>query len=257
MSFKCIDLSLTFSSQYSIEALDGVNFSVTQGEFVCIVGPSGCGKTTLLKLIAGLLVPSAGQVVFQELPDATRQQTAMVFQNQGLFPWMTVLENVAFGLEMRGMPPKERQQLAMEFINRVGLGNFLKAYPHELSGGMRQRAAIMRAFLSDPQVLLMDEPFAALDAQTRTLMQEELLDTWRINPKTVVYITHDIAEAILLGDRILVMSGRPGMIRADIEVTLPRPRTLSLRKHPDFENIYQQIWQLIETEVREGLRRGA
>lgn len=256
MSFKCIDLSLTFSSQYSIEALDGVNFSVTQGEFVCIVGPSGCGKTTLLKLIAGLLDPSAGQVVFQELTDATRQQTAMVFQNQGLFPWMTVLENVAFGLEMRGMSQKERQQLALEFINRIGLGGFSMVYPHELSGGMRQRAAIMRAFLSDPQVLLMDEPFAALDAQTRILMQEELLDTWRINPKTVIYITHDIEEAILLGDRILVMSGRPGSIRADIRVTLPRPRTLSFRKHPDFECIHQQVWQLIETEVREGLRLG-
>ena len=197
MHFECVDLSLTFSSSRSVEALGGVTFSVKRNEFVCIVGPSGCGKTTLLRLIAGLLTPSNGQVIFSETTDLGRPQTAMVFQNQGLFPWMNVVDNVAFGLEMQGMQVKERQSRAAELISRVGLGNFIHAYPHELSGGMRQRVAIMRAFLTDPQVLLMDEPFGALDSQTRVLMQEELLDTWRSNLKTVVYVTHDIEEAIL------------------------------------------------------------
>jgi NitT/TauT family transport system ATP-binding protein len=178
----------------------------------------------------------------------------MVFQHQGLFPWMTVLENVAFGLEVRGLSREDRHQRAMAFIARVGLAEFANSYPHQLSGGMRQRAAIMRAFLADPEVLLMDEPFASLDAQTRIIMREELLDTWRENPKTVIYITHDIEEAILLGDRILVMSGRPGTIRADIAVTLPRPRSFSLRQLPAFDAIHQQVWHLIENEVRQSLR---
>lgn len=254
MSFECINVSQTYSSKTAVEALEGVTFSVAQNEFVCIVGPSGCGKTTLLKLIAGLLQPSQGRIIFPEEADISRPRTAMVFQSQGLFPWMSVLENVAFGLEMRGMPQKERNARASDFVKRVGLGNFLYAYPHQLSGGMRQRVAILRAFLSDPQILLMDEPFGALDAQTRILMQQELLNTWRENPKTVVYITHDIEEAILLGDRILVMSGRPGTIRADMPVMLPRPRSLDTRVNPEFEHLHRQIWDLIEMEVRRGLR---
>ena len=254
MSFKCVDLSLTFSSQRSVEALDRVTFSVEKGEFVCIVGPSGCGKTSLLKIIAGLLSPSSGRVIFTQEEEQDRPQTAMVFQNQGLFPWMTVLQNVAFGLEMRRVPKHVRTQKAFELLERVGLGDFSKAYPHELSGGMRQRTALSRAFLSDPQVLLMDEPFAALDAQTRFLMQQELLDTWRANPKTVIYITHDIEESIFLGSRILVMSGRPGTIRADISVPLQRPRSKSFRKTAEFDLIYQQVWDLIESEVRQSLR---
>lgn len=253
MSFECINLSLTFSSQRSVEALDDVTFSVRAGEFVCIVGPSGCGKTSLLKLIAGLLEPTAGQVAFSEPRAVDRSRTAMVFQNQGLFPWMNILDNVAFGLEMKGVSKPERHAKAYELIERVGLGDFSKAYPRELSGGMRQRAAIMRAFLTDPQVLLMDEPFGALDAQTRIIMQEELLSTWRENPKTVIYITHDIEEAIYLGNRILVMSGRPGTIRGDISVPFPRPRTQALRSLPEFDRIYQQIWDLIELEVRQSL----
>jgi NitT/TauT family transport system ATP-binding protein len=254
MSFKCVDLSLTFTSLGLIEALDKVNISVSQGEFVCIVGPSGCGKTTLLKLIAGLLVPSRGRIEFSGQQEIGRPRTAMVFQNQGLFPWMTVLENVAFGLEMRGVSKNERSKKATELINRVGLGDFSKAYPFQLSGGMRQRTAIMRAFLSDPQVLLMDEPFAALDAQTRFLMQEELLDTWLSNPKTVIYVTHDIEEAIYLGDRVLVMSGRPGTIQADIPIIHPRPRLHSFRKSEEFDLIQQRIWELIKVEVKQSLR---
>jgi NitT/TauT family transport system ATP-binding protein len=253
MSFKCVDLSLTYTSIGMIEALDNVNLSVKKGEFVCIVGPSGCGKTTLLKLIAGLLEPSRGRVEFSEKQDIGRQRTAMVFQNQGLFPWMTVIENVAIGLEMRGVSKNERSKKALDLINRVGLGEFSNAYPFQLSGGMRQRTAIMRAFLTDPQVLLMDEPFASLDAQTRYLMQEELLDTWLNNPKTVIYVTHDIEEAIYLGDRILVMSGRPGTIQADIAITHSRPRLHTFRKSEEFDSIQQHIWELIEAEVRQSL----
>jgi ABC-type nitrate/sulfonate/bicarbonate transport system ATPase subunit len=177
----------------------------------------------------------------------------MVFQNQGLFPWMTVIENVAIGLEMRGVSKNERSKKALDLINRVGLGEFSNAYPFQLSGGMRQRTAIMRAFLTDPQVLLMDEPFASLDAQTRYLMQEELLDTWLNNPKTVIYVTHDIEEAIYLGDRILVMSGRPGTIQADIAITHSRPRLHTFRKSEEFDSIQQHIWELIEAEVRQSL----
>ncbi len=253
MSFECIDLSYSFSAQTPVAALDGVNFSVARQEFVCIVGPSGCGKTTLLKLVAGLLRPVRGQVQFRLPPDPSRPQNAMVFQHQGLFPWMTVLENVAFGLEMRAIARAEWHARASEYISRVGLGDFMNAYPHQLSGGMRQRVAILRAFLTDPQILLMDEPFGALDAQTRILMQQELLNTWRENPKTVVYVTHDIEEAILLGDRILVMSGRPGTIRADIPVRIPRPRDLTMRVNVEFERIRNQVWSIIEMEVRREL----
>ena len=255
MIFACNDLSLVFSNPRTTEALANVSFTVEQNEFVCIVGPSGCGKTTLLRIIAGLLPPSRGEIVFSGNDDCQRPATAMVFQQQGLFPWMTVVDNVAFGLETRGVPKKERTTLAADFLSRVGLSEFLTAFPYELSGGMRQRVAILRAFLTDPHVLLMDEPFGALDAQTRILMQQELLTTWRDNPKTVIYITHDIEEAILLGDRILVMSGRPGTIQADIPIDLPRPRTLSFRQHPQFDAIYQQVWQIIESEVREGITR--
>ena len=239
-----------------MRVLEGVSFSVKQNDFVCIVGPSGCGKTTLLRLIAGLIKPSQGSIRFTHPQEGRRPQTAMVFQHQGLFPWMTVLDNVAFGLEMQGMARASRQTQASEFVSRVGLGDFLHAYPHQLSGGMRQRVAILRAFLSNPQILLMDEPFGALDAQTRILMQQELLNTWRENPKTVIYITHDIEEAILLGDRVLVMSGRPGKISEDIAIDLPRPRTLELRANPRFEKLHRLIWDSIELEVRSGLRLG-
>jgi NitT/TauT family transport system ATP-binding protein len=254
MSIEFINLSQTFSSKTSVEALEGVSFSVKQNEFICIVGPSGCGKTTLLRLIAGLLKPSQGRIKFSHSPEPLRPQTAMVFQHQGLFPWMTVLENVAFGLEMQGIPKAERHTRASEFVSRVGLGDFLHSYPHQLSGGMRQRVAILRAFLSNPQILLMDEPFGALDAQTRILMQQELLNTWLENPKTVVYITHDIEEAILLGDRVLVMSGRPGKIIEDLPISLPRPRNLETRTNVEFEHLHRKIWDSIESEVRRGLR---
>jgi NitT/TauT family transport system ATP-binding protein len=233
--------------------LQAVDFLVNEEEFVCIVGPSGCGKTTLLRIIAGLIQPTSGQIVYFEQPCNGQLHSAMVFQEQGLFPWMTVQDNVAFGLETQGAHRNERRRMARDFLIKVGLAAFVNNYPHELSGGMRQRVAILRAFLANPQILLMDEPFGSLDSQTRLVMQEELLRIWKDHRKTVVYVTHDIEEAILLGDRVLVMSGRPGHIRQEIEIPLERPRHMANRDHPEVAEIRWQIWSMLEDEVRKEL----
>lgn len=255
MGFHCNQISKKFTGlQAEIIALDGVDLSVGEREFVCIVGPSGCGKTTLLRIIAGLLHPTTGQVTFSDHHLEGRPRCAMVFQDQGLFPWMTVLDNVAFGLEMQKVSRADRTAQAGIFLERVGLGEFLKSFPHELSGGMRQRVAILRAFLTNPDILLMDEPFGALDSQTRLLMQEELLRIWKDHQKTVVYITHDIEEAILLGDRVVVMTGRPGRIRADLPIDLPRPRDLKDSNRPQVVDTHWKIWKMIEDDVRNDLR---
>ncbi|MCO6453572.1 MAG: ABC transporter ATP-binding protein [Caldilineales bacterium] len=221
--------------------------------FICIVGPSGCGKSTLLRLIAGLTSPTIGSIDFDDVTPGDRLRSGMVFQEQGLFPWLTIIDNVAFGLEAQGINQRERHQRAMAFLQKVGLEGFSHNYPHQLSGGMRQRAAIARAFLADPDILLMDEPLAALDAQTRLILQEELLNIWKEQRKTVVYVTHDIEEAILLGDRVLVMTGRPGRIRADITIPLERPRTLAASDEPRVKEIKWSIWRMLEDEVRRGL----
>ena len=255
MSFHCIQVSKIFSTRNGdVVALQAVDFLVDEEEFVCIVGPSGCGKTTLLKIIAGLVQPTSGQIVYSTEPSNGRPRSAMVFQEQGLFPWMTVQDNVAFGLEMQGVERHNRRQQAQDFLCKVGLSAFLHSYPHELSGGMSQRVAILRAFLANPQILLMDEPFGSLDSQTRLVMQEELLRIWREHRKTVIYVTHDIEEAILLGDRVLVMSGRPGKILEDISISLERPRHLVYRDHPDVAETRWQIWKMLEDEVRKELR---
>jgi ABC-type nitrate/sulfonate/bicarbonate transport system ATPase subunit len=254
MGFQCRALSKTFTSRNGeCIALQAVDFRVNEEEFVCIVGPSGCGKTTLLKIIAGLVQPTSGQIIYSEQPLNGQLHSAMVFQEQGLFPWMTVQDNVAFGLETQGAPRQQRRQMAQDFLTKVGLAAFVNNYPHELSGGMRQRVAILRAFLANPQILLMDEPFGALDSQTRLVMQEELLRIWKDHRKTVVYVTHDIEEAILLGDRVLVMSGRPGRIRQDIQIPFERPRHLANRDHPEVAEIRWQIWSMLEDEVRKEL----
>jgi NitT/TauT family transport system ATP-binding protein len=254
MGFQCKALSKTFISRNGeCIALQAVDILVNEEEFVCIVGPSGCGKTTLLKIIAGLIQPTSGQIIYSEQPRNGQLHSAMVFQEQGLFPWMTVQDNVAFGLETQGAQRSQRRQLARDFLTKVGLAAFVNNYPHELSGGMRQRVAILRAFLANPQILLMDEPFGALDSQTRLVMQEELLRIWKDHRKTVVYVTHDIEEAILLGDRVLVMSGRPGRIRQDIQIPLERPRHLANRDHPEVAEIRWQIWNMLEDEVRREL----
>jgi len=245
----------TFQTRTSdVRALEEVSFSVDPGEFMCIVGPSGCGKSTLLKVLAGLIEPSSGQLRFGN-GDANHQpHTALVFQEHGLFPWLTVLDNVAFGLEAQGVAKQKRQHKAFEFLEQVGLADFASNYPHELSVGMRQRAAIARAVLVNPQLLLMDEPFSALDAQSKLVLQEELLRLWSDRQQTVIYVTHDIEEAVLLGDRVLVMSGRPGRIREEFRVPLNRPRDLQDREQADVREISWHIWKVIEGQVRQNLR---
>lgn len=255
MGFRCNQIRKIFPFPGGeLVAMDSMNLTVGEQEFVCIVGPSGCGKTTLLKIIAGLIKPTSGYVEFDPSPKDGTPTINMVFQDQGLFPWMTVIDNVSFGLEMQGINKAQRTLLAGDFLQRMGLGEFLYSYPHALSGGMRQRVAILRAFLTNPQILLMDEPFGSLDAQIRLLMEEELLRIWKDHRKTIVYITHDIEEAILLGDRVVVMSGRPGRIRADIPIPLPRPRILTDFSQPKVAEIHWQIWKMIEDDVRKDLR---
>lgn len=250
LSFQVDNIRKEFSSQNgSVVAIENINFLAGAEEFICIVGPSGCGKTTLLKIIAGLALPTSGSVNFLSALNPNQLRSAMVFQDLALFPWMNVLDNVAFGLEALGVDKAQRRTRALKFLDRLGLAGFAKNYPHELSGGMRQRAAILRAFLCEPQILLMDEPFGALDAQTRLVMQDELLRIWKEFKHTVVYVTHDIEEAILLGDRVLVMSGRPSNIRADIRVELPRPRHLTDQSHPEIADLRFQIWKMLEEEV--------
>jgi NitT/TauT family transport system ATP-binding protein len=255
MGFQCLHVNKVFNSaQGTIVALNDVDFSVSDHEFVCIVGPSGCGKTTLLKMVAGLIQPSSGQIVFDDSPGTGQLRTAMVFQDIGLFPWMNVLDNVAFGLDMRGLAKSTSHAQAGDFLNRVGLGDFLFHYPHQLSGGMKQRVAILRAILAKPQILLMDEPFGLLDSQIRLIMQEELLRIWKEFQTTILYVTHDIEEAILLGDRVIVMSGRPSAIREILHVDIQRPRHLADRKHPEVAEMRLRIWKMLEDEVRNDLR---
>lgn len=253
VGFVCEDVSHRFEgTSGEVTALDGVSFRARPGEFVCIVGPSGCGKTTLLRIIAGLLEPSAGRIRFDGLPDGEHPRNGLVFQEHGVFPWMTVLDNVAFGLEMRGVARDERRERAAVFIEKVGLTAFADSYPRELSVGMRQRVGIARAFVADVPLLLMDEPLGSLDAQTKLVLQEELLRIWRDDQKLVVYVTHDIEEAVHLADRVLVMTGRPGTVRERIPIPFERPRDLSPGQ-PDVTRIAHHIWGLLEDEVRRGL----
>ncbi|HEU4368363.1 MAG TPA: ABC transporter ATP-binding protein [Methylomirabilota bacterium] len=240
-----------------VEALAGVTFTVEPEELVAVVGPSGCGKSTLLNMLAGLLSPDAGGVGFEgELP-AGRPPTAMVFQEFALFPWRTVQANVEFGLEEAGRPAAERRRIARGFIELTGLGGFEGKYPHQLSGGMRQRVGIARALAVDPAVLLMDEPFSALDAQTRQLMQEELLGIWERTRKTIVYVTHNIHEAVWMADRVVVLSRRPGRVLEIVAVELKRPRTERMLGEPAFLHAVERIWALIKSQAREALLEGA
>ena len=231
-------------------ALADFSLTVSEGEFVCVVGPSGCGKTTMLRILGGLEWQSAGNLAIT--PSATgRPLNSMVFQEHSLFPWLSVIDNVAYGLEMRGMGRKERLARAEPFLTTVGLAKFRAHYPHQLSGGMKQRVSLARAFVNDPEILLMDEPFAALDAQNKLLMQEELLRIWEGDRKTVVFITHAIDEALTLADRIVVMTAAPGRIKRIIPVTFPRPRhAIELKADRRFGELYLEIWRVLEDEVR-------
>jgi NitT/TauT family transport system ATP-binding protein len=232
-----------------VEALQGVDLDVRLGEFVCVVGPSGCGKTTLLNILGDLETRTAGSVQFS-FPPSERPLLSIVFQEQGVFPWLTVLENAAFGLRARGVARKEREARARAVLDRVGLSRFLHAYPRELSGGMRQRVNLARAFTNDPDLLLMDEPFAAVDEHTKLILQDGLLHMWEGWRKTVIFITHSIEEAIRLADRIVVMSSRPGRVKAEIPVSIARPRNVyELQTSPEFLRIRGLVWDALKEEV--------
>jgi len=237
----------------TVTALDGVDLKVRAGEFLCIVGPSGCGKTTLLQILAGLEAPSSGSVSLNGRaiagPGADR---GMVFQAYALFPWRTVLENIAFGLEIKGLSRRERRDRAEHYARLVGLTGFEQAYPSELSGGMKQRVGIARAIANEPEVLLMDEPLGSLDAQTREIMQREVLDIWRATGCTIVFVTHGVQEAVFLADRILVMTARPGRIKATIAVALPHPRDVTT---PEFGQLMRPVYAALKEEVAMALGR--
>ncbi|HET7090650.1 MAG TPA: ABC transporter ATP-binding protein [Anaerolineae bacterium] len=233
-----------------IMAVGGVSFAVQGGQFVTIVGPSGCGKTTLLNAIDGLVPVKSGRILLdgQEIRGPGHER-AMVFQSPALMPWRTVMRNVTYGLELRGSDPAEARATAQRFIDVVGLHGFEESFPRELSGGMQQRANLARALTAGPELLLLDEPLAALDAQTREYMQFELQRIWWETRKTAVYVTHQISEAIYLGDQVIVVSARPGRVKEVVPVDLPRPRSLRVKRQPGFIELEEHIWNLIQEEA--------
>lgn len=233
-------------------ALNGVSLDIYENEFICVVGPSGCGKSTLLNIIAGLLEPSSGKVYCDgKEVVGTGTERGVVFQQYALFPWMTVKKNVMFGLNLQGIKGAEAEEKAMKYIKMVQLEDFLDHYPKELSGGMKQRVAIARAYAVNPSVLLMDEPFGALDAQTRTQLQSELLETWEKERKTCFFITHDVDEAIILAQKVIIMSARPGRIKEIVDINIPYPRTQETKMAPEFLELKNHIWSQVYQEYLE------
>ncbi|MFJ8503216.1 ABC transporter ATP-binding protein [Streptomyces avermitilis] len=242
-----IDLTRTFGrAPRTVDALGPLDLTVAPGEFVCLVGPSGCGKSTLLRIAAGLLRPSTGELAIRT---SSPHPAAMIFQDYGIYDWKTVQANVRFGLDIQRVPRREANARAAEWLARLGLADFAHAYPATLSGGMRQRVAIARALAVEPEILLMDEPFAALDAQLRTILQDELLDLTQTTGTTTLFITHSLEEAIVLGDRVLVMSARPGRIIAERRPPFPRPRTGDIRSASEFTALKSELWELLRREA--------
>jgi NitT/TauT family transport system ATP-binding protein len=233
----------------TLVAIDNVSLDIEEGTFFAIVGPSGCGKTTMLRILGGLETVTSGEVAMAQAKPG-RPQYSMIFQGDSIFPWMTVWDNAAYGLRMRKAPKDEIVASVTHWLDRTGLSAYAKLYPHQLSGGMRQRVSIARAFANDPEVLLMDEPFSALDEQNRTILQQELLRIWEVDKKTVVFITHSVDEAVTLADRIMVMTASPGRAKTIIDVTLERPRNvLELRNDPRYGKIVYGIWGHLKDEV--------
>jgi NitT/TauT family transport system ATP-binding protein len=228
----------------SSKALESINLDVQEQEFTCVLGPSGCGKTTLLRIIAGLEKATTGKVILggMEVTEPTSRM-AMIFQDYSLFPWRTVLDNIAFGLEIKGIAEEERKRVAVHYLDLIGLSGFGENFPYELSGGMRQRVAVARALAIDPSVLLMDEPFGALDAQTRNLLQKQLLEIWDKTKKTVLFVTHSVDEAVFMADRIVVLTSRPGTVKEVVKIDLPRPRD---RTSQDFARFRRYVLGLID-----------
>ncbi|TXG78498.1 MAG: ABC transporter ATP-binding protein [Thermomicrobiales bacterium] len=241
----------------TVTAIRDIDLDLRQSEFVTIVGPSGCGKTTLLRIIAGLESPTSGTIETAGLP-SDRPANAMVFQGRSVFPWMTVRQNAEYGLKIRGTLQAERNKIIDQLLETVGLSRFAKAYPHQLSEGMRQRVAIARALAVDPELLLMDEPFGSLDEQTRFILQDEVLRIWQETRKTVVLVTHSIDEALTLADRVVVMTAHPGSIKDVVPVPLARPRDqATLRSDPEFGRLFTRIWESLRSEVLEARTAGA
>lgn len=239
------------TSSRKVTAVEGLTLDVAAGEFLTVVGPSGCGKSTLLNLLVGLERPSSGQILLDGKPSAdNRMKVGYVMQQDNLYPWRTLQQNVEFPLEIRGVPAAERAEIARRYLAKVNLAGFEERYPYELSGGMRQRGNIVRALSYSPDVIIMDEPFGPLDAQTRLLLQEQLLELWQSERKTVVFITHDLQEAIALGDRVMVLTARPGRIKAVHEVPIPRPRNLRhIHEDPKFRELLSVLGDQLAEEI--------
>jgi NitT/TauT family transport system ATP-binding protein len=244
------DLSKTYYDIYTgqhVAAVEAISLEIAPGEFVAILGPSGCGKTTLLNMVAGFIPPTRGEILLNgrriQGPGPDR---GVVFQSFALFPWKTVLDNVAFGLKMRGVPREERDRIAREYIALVGLDGFEHRYPHELSGGMQQRVGVARVLANNPELLLMDEPFASVDAQTRMTLQEELTRIWEARHPTILFVTHDVEEAVFLANRVIVLTPRPGRVRESVTVPLPRPRSWQhLIEDPDYKSLVARVLGLV------------
>ena len=253
ISANNVNLTFTPPNRLPVNALLDFNVQVREGEFLSIVGPSGCGKSTFLNVLLGLIPPNSGEMAIHgRRVSGPGQDRAMVFQEFGLLPWRTVMNNIELGLELKGVPTGERRRDCQQFIEMVGLTGFENHYPHELSGGMKQRVGLARALVTDPEVLLMDEPFAALDAQTRDIMQAELLRIWQEAKKTVLFVTHQIEEAVYLSDRVLVMTKRPGRAKTVIDIPLPRPRDYEMRVTQEFNDLKLEIWNELKDEISAG-----
>jgi NitT/TauT family transport system ATP-binding protein len=239
----------------ALQVLRDISFDIARGEFVTLIGGSGSGKTTLLRIVDHLITPSSGTILIDGQPvQRPGGKISFVFQTDCLLPWRTVIDNVAYGLDLRGVPKPEGRERARRYLDLVGLSTFAGYYPHQLSGGMRQRINLARALAVEPDVLLMDEPFAALDAQTRELMQMELLRIWRETGKTILFVTHQLDEAVFLADRVIALSARPGSIREIVTIDLPQPRDLDTKRSVEFQRYVKRLWDLIESDVRRGFQ---
>jgi len=245
ISFENVSCSFLLKDE-EVHAVGNVSLDIADGEIVTLVGPSGCGKSTLMNMVAGLQEPTGGRVLVDGAPvDGPGPKRGVIFQQYALFPWRTVAENVAFGLEIAGVPPASREATVARCLDLVGLSAFAGALPKNLSGGMKQRCAIARAYAVNPAVLLMDEPFGALDALTRITLQDQLLDTWKRDRRTILFITHDVDEAVYLAHRVIVMAARPGRIHAEIKVDLPFPRDEAMRLSPEFRDLRNRVWNAV------------
>ncbi len=246
ISFQNVSKSFDLAGQAAFTALQKLNLDIEDGEFITVVGPSGCGKSTAMNIAAGLTPPSSGQVLVDNMPvRGPGPERGVIFQQYALFPWLTVRQNVEFGLEISGRPKGERRRIADHFIELVGLQDFADALPKMLSGGMKQRCAIARAYAVNPKILLMDEPFGALDALTRVQLQDQLLAMWSKERRTVMFITHDVDEAVYLASRVIVMAARPGRLHKIIPVDLPFPRTEEMRLSPQFSELRNEVWRAV------------